>query len=85
MDAQRSHSAIGWRQNVNRLFSFVFCDVLFEIEDILLNLVQTKPGDPLVSGYSSLNFDLSALFIANVGQNLRLRFAEADNLFTFQI
>jgi len=52
--------------------------------DVLLNLFQTKVGDPLVSGYNTLNFDLTSLFSANVGQTLRLRFAETDNVFTFQ-
>jgi hypothetical protein len=53
--------------------------------DVLLNLYQTHVGDPLISGYNALNFDLTALFAANVGQTLRLRFAETDNLFTFQL
>src|SRR5262249_12807967 len=52
--------------------------------DVLLNLYQTQVGNPLVSGYNALNFDLSSLFSANVGQTLRLRFAETDNVFTFQ-
>jgi len=52
--------------------------------DVLLNLYQTHTGDPLVSGYTPLNFDLTSLFSANVGQTLRLRFAETDNVFTFQ-
>jgi len=53
--------------------------------DVLLNLYQTKAGDPLVSGYNRLNFDLSTLFAANAGATLRLRFAEADNLAQFQV
>jgi len=52
--------------------------------DVLLNLYQTHAADPLVSGYNTLNFDLTSLFSANVGQTLRLRFAETDNVFTFQ-
>ena len=52
--------------------------------DILLNLYRTQVGDPLVSGYNTLNFDLTSLFSANVGQTLRLRFAETDNLSAFQ-
>jgi hypothetical protein len=52
--------------------------------DILLNLYQTQVGNPLVSGYNNFNFNLTPLFSANVGQTLRLRFAETDNLFTFQ-
>jgi len=54
------------------------------VSDVLLNLYQTNVGDPLISGYNALNFDLASLFNANVGQTLRLRFAETDNLFTFQ-
>ena len=52
--------------------------------DILLNLYRTQVGDPLVPGYNTLNFDLTSLFSANVGQTLRLRFAETDNLSAFQ-
>jgi len=52
--------------------------------DVLLNLYQTHVGDPLISGYNAVNFDLTSLFSANVGQTLRLRFAETDNIFTFQ-
>jgi hypothetical protein len=53
--------------------------------DVLLNVYQTHVGDPLVSGYNNLNFNLSSLFSSNVGQTLRLRFAETDNVFTFQM
>jgi hypothetical protein len=53
--------------------------------DVLLNLYQTNPGDPLVSGYNTLTFDLSALFAAHVGQTLRLRFAETDNVGPLQM
>jgi hypothetical protein len=53
--------------------------------DVLLNLYQTQVGNPLVSGYNAFNFDLTSLFTSNVGQTLRLRFAETDNLFTFQL
>ena len=52
--------------------------------DVLLNLYQTNPGDPSVSGYNSFSFDLSALFAANPGETLRLRFAETDNILQFQ-
>ena len=53
--------------------------------DVLLNVYQTLPGDPAVSGYTSINADVTALFAANAGSMLRLRFAEADNVFTFQL
>ena len=53
--------------------------------DVLLNLYQTKPGDPLVSGYNTIMTDISALLAAHVGETLRLRFAESDNIFMFQM
>jgi hypothetical protein len=53
--------------------------------DLLLNVFQTNPGDPLISGYNTFNFDVTALLLANLGQTLRLRFAETDNVFTFQL
>jgi hypothetical protein len=52
--------------------------------DVLMNLFQTNPGDPLISGYTPFSFDLTGLLLANLGQTLRLRFAETDNVFTFQ-
>ena len=52
--------------------------------DVLLNLYQTNPGDPSVSGYNAFSFDLSALFATHLGQTLRLRFAETDNVSPFQ-
>jgi len=52
--------------------------------DVVLNLYQTQVGSALVSGYNNFNFDLTSLFSANVGQTLRLRFAETDNLAPFQ-
>ncbi|MBL0157944.1 MAG: hypothetical protein IPP47_12705 [Bryobacterales bacterium] len=48
--------------------------------DILMNLYQSQDGDPLVSGYNTLNFDISSLVNANLGTALRLRFVEVDNL-----
>ena len=53
--------------------------------DVLLNLFQTQPGDPLVSGYTTYIADLSSLLTAQAGQTLRLRFAETDNVFSFQL
>ena len=52
--------------------------------DIVMNLYQTQVGNTLVSGYNNFTFDLTSLFSANVGQTLRLRFAETDNLAPFQ-
>jgi hypothetical protein len=53
--------------------------------DILQNLYQTAPGDPLVSGYTSFLFDISPLLLAHPGETLRLRFAEVDNVFFFNL
>ncbi len=53
--------------------------------DVLMSLFQTNPGDPLISGYASHSADLTALLNANAGQTLRIRFAETDNLFIFQL
>ena len=47
--------------------------------DVLQNLFQTNPGDPLHSGYNLITVDLTALLAANGGNTLALRFAEADN------
>jgi hypothetical protein len=47
---------------------------------VLANVYQTDPGDPLVSGYSTVTFDLSAY----AGQTIRIRFAEVDNQNFFQ-
>lgn len=52
--------------------------------DVLQNLFQTNPAAPLVSGYTSRSVDLSALLNAHLGETLRLRFAEADNVNSFQ-
>lgn len=53
--------------------------------DVLLNLFQTNPGDPLVSGYNNFSTDISSLLSARQGQTLRLRFAEVDNVFFFNL
>ena len=49
--------------------------------DILLNIYQTLPGDPAVSGYTPIVADISAF----IGQNVCLRFAEVDNQFFFHV
>jgi hypothetical protein len=51
--------------------------------DVLMNIFQTMPGDPAVSGYNSVNVDVAALLQAHAGQTLRLRFAEVDNQLFF--
>jgi hypothetical protein len=53
--------------------------------DVLLNLYQTEPGDPSVSGYTTIAMDITALLAAHTGQTLRLRFAETDNVAAFQL
>jgi hypothetical protein len=53
--------------------------------DVLLNLFQTNPGDPLVSGYTTFTTDVLAVLAANLGNTLRLRFAETDNVFFFNL
>jgi hypothetical protein len=46
---------------------------------VLVNLYQTKVGDPLVSGYTSISADVTAFS----GQTVRLRIAEVDNQSNF--
>jgi len=53
--------------------------------DVLQNLFQTLPGDPLTSGYSVHSVDVTALFVAHAGETLRLRFAEVDNVAPFEL
>jgi PEP-CTERM motif len=52
--------------------------------DVLTNLFQTIVGSPLVSGYNTITVNLSSLLADNAGSTLRLRFAETDNVFSFQ-
>jgi hypothetical protein len=53
--------------------------------DVLLNLFQSNPGDLAVSGYTPHSVDVTAILNAHLGSPLRLRFAETDNVFTFQM
>src|SRR5258706_1779815 len=53
--------------------------------DVLLNVFQTMPGNVFPLAYLAHSANLSALFGAHAGETLRLRFAEVDNLFTFQL
>lgn len=50
--------------------------------DVLLNLYQTQPSDPLTSGYTLVNTDITSVLMAHAGETLRLRFAEVENLQT---
>ena len=51
--------------------------------DVLLNVFQTVPGDPLTFGYELISLDLTSLLQAQEGETLRLRFAETDNQLFF--
>jgi hypothetical protein len=55
------------------------------VGDILQNVYQTQVGDALISGYTTITLDVSALLAAYVGSTLRLRFAETDNVGPFQM
>ena len=46
---------------------------------ILLNLYQTQPGDPPVSGYLAVSADASSL----VGRDVCIRYAQVENIFHF--
>jgi hypothetical protein len=52
--------------------------------DVLMNVFQTASGDALVSGYSHYTSDITALLNSHLNTPLTLRFAETDNVFTFQ-
>ena len=51
--------------------------------DIVMNLFETQPGDPPVSGYTNYSVDVTSTLQQYAGQTLRLRFAEVDNVFLF--
>lgn len=53
--------------------------------DVLLNLFQTLPTDPLSVPYGLHTVDVSSLFQAHSGETLRLRFAEVDNVSFFNL
>lgn len=53
--------------------------------DVLFTAYQTQTTDPLVSGYTTVTRDLTAVLAANPGATLRLRFAETDNVNFFQL
>jgi hypothetical protein len=52
------------------------------VGDVLMNVYQTQPGNPLVSGWVTITVDLTALLASRAGETLRLRFAEVDNVNT---
>jgi PEP-CTERM motif len=53
--------------------------------DVLLNIFQTNPGDPPISGYTTYTVDLTSFFAAHAGEMVRLRFAEVDTELYFQL
>ena len=53
--------------------------------DVLMNVFQTNPGDTAVSGYTHHTVNLTTFLNAHVGAPLTLRFAETDNVLTFQL
>lgn len=53
--------------------------------DVLQNVFQTAPGNTFGPGYTSFSANLAPLLAARGGQTLRLRFAEVDNILTFQL
>ena len=53
--------------------------------DVLQNLYQTEPGDPLTSGYTNFVVNVTSLLQAHAGETLRLRFADADNVQIFNL
>ena len=52
--------------------------------DVLVSVFQTSTGDALVSGYSHHSSDITALLNGHLNTPLILRFAETDNVLTFQ-
>jgi hypothetical protein len=53
--------------------------------DILATLYRTNSGDPLLTPYLGLAFDVTPLLQAETGQTLRLRFAAVDNVAPFNV
>jgi len=53
--------------------------------DVLMNVYQTAVGTSLVSGYTHMTADVTALLNSHLNTPLLLRFAETDNVFTFQM
>jgi hypothetical protein len=53
--------------------------------DVLMTVFQTHPGDPLVSGYTRHAVNIGPVINSHLNMPLMLRFAETDNVFTFQL
>lgn len=52
----------------------------FGLDEVLLSVYASQPGDALQSGYSTVSADLSGLLAAQLGNTLYLRFAAVDNI-----
>lgn len=48
--------------------------------DVLANLFATTTASPAINGYTVYEVDITALLQAHLGETLRLRFAEVDNV-----
>jgi hypothetical protein len=53
--------------------------------DVVQNLYQSNPGDALVTGYRTIDVGVRSALLANLGQTLRLRFSEVDNVNNLQM
>jgi len=53
--------------------------------DVLLNAFQTLPGSTLVSGYTHYSVNITSVLNSHLNTPIMLRFAEVDNVFTFQL
>lgn len=52
---------------------------------VLQNVFQTAVGSPLISGYNTIQVNVTSLMQAHQGETLRLRFAEVDNVAPFNL
>ncbi|MEW6715808.1 MAG: hypothetical protein AB1306_12085 [Nitrospirota bacterium] len=68
----------------NQQFRMDIMNPMAAVDDVgsgvLMNVYQTQPGDPLISGYMPIAANLAPF----AGQTVRMRFAEVDNMFYFQ-
>lgn len=51
--------------------------------DVLMNVYRTEAGSPATFGYAQQSINITSVLQANLGQPLRLRFAQADNVNIF--
>lgn len=80
-----NNGSLSYSGNPNQHFRMDIMDTAAALDDVgtgvLQNLFITNPGDALVQSYQTISTDLSAFS----GQTLRLRFAEVDNQFFFNV